>query len=140
MEKRYLINNKIYGSSTEKPHHSAPNYIGLNWMDKLKELACDESEYNKIASHLGWKTLELNPIDITSITTVKDGKVVFKEVESECNEAIEFLDWVLSSGFYLNPHCEESRWRTIEQINSSKPMLSGGITTKQLYEIFKTRK
>ena len=106
MEKRYLINNKIYGSSTEKPHHSAPNYIGLNWMDKLKELACDESEYNKIASHLGWKTLELNPIDITSITTVKDcetykldecnsrfaccnspKKVYFKEMESESNKA-----------------------------------------------------
>ena len=62
-----------------------------------------------------------------------------KASKSEANEAVEFAEWILGSSYRLNSHCEDSRWRTLEQIHSSKPMLSNGITTTELYSIFKTR-
>lgn len=131
MEKRYLINNKIYGSSTEMPNRQ--NY-GLTsafeasynyWQQSLTELACDESELDKIKNYCLKEVYKGNitttnniDFDITSITTVKDDKVYFKEMESFNNisevqsdmlkkEAIKFLEWVWLNKYTDNNDADE---------------------------------
>ncbi len=95
MEKRYFINNKVYVSKIEMPRQANKYvYIGIdyiNWEKSLTELACYKSELDKIKIAI-WKQIytdRRNPIDITSITNIKDGKCYFKLVESEINESIE---------------------------------------------------
>lgn len=98
MEKRYLINNEVYQGS-EMPKMYGYGYKDItipNWKQSLVKLDCDESELDKINAHyiLNGRHDDIYDnkiIDITSITTVKDGKVYFKEVESESNDVwIEF--------------------------------------------------
>jgi len=147
MEKqyRYLINNEVLGS--DKPYQE-PCYQTLtdlegdeyldDWNDSKVKLECREVELDKInyevrldfrvtKSDLFLSQYLSNPIDITSITTVKDGKVYFKEVESESNEAIEFAEWILNKAFNKN----KGIWNN----NITK----GALTTKELYEIFKNK-
>lgn len=92
MKHIYLINNCCYGSSNEMPnesdysfrHKDFLSYKLKPWYDNLTELDCDYVEMAKILTHKSIQVLPVfNPIDITSITTVKDGKVYFKDVESE---------------------------------------------------------
>lgn len=89
MEKRYLINNKVYGSELEylEPFDIDAEEHNDLWQQSLTELACDEGELDKIYEYIGI-IYDSKCYDITSITTVKDCKVYFKEVESESNEAI----------------------------------------------------
>jgi len=52
-----------------------------DWKQSLDKLDCDGSELDKIITYLQKNDYVFsNPIDITSITTVKDGKVYFKDV------------------------------------------------------------
>ena len=86
MEKRYLINGKVMQGG-EMPNDSAILYDKHIWQQSLTELACDSSELDKIKKQVSSIKLRWDEyIDITSITTVKDGKVYFKEVESESQE------------------------------------------------------
>jgi len=104
MEKqyRYLINNEVFGSDTEMPEsnldkfskliHPNVSVEHLHWINSLVKLECSRDEEMKILIHLstngyGREIMFNNPtIDITSITTVKDGKVSFKEEEGERQE------------------------------------------------------
>lgn len=97
MKHRYLINNKVYGSSTEMPKKTELCCEDYEvWQQSLTELPCDESELYEIRKYKEIVIDTNEPIDITSITTIRDGKVYFKEVESESN-FIETYDkeWIL---------------------------------------------
>jgi len=112
-----------------------------SWRTSLIKLECSEVELVKIKSCPQLKYAnKYSPIDITSITTVKElhiperggkftilHKVYFKEVDSESNEAIEFAEWILNKAFNKN--------RGIWNNNITK----GALTTKELYEIFKNK-
>lgn len=51
--------------------------------------------------------------------------------------AIVFQNWVLGSEYRLNPNCEETRWRHINEIkNSESGIITEGITTEKLYDIY----
>lgn len=158
MKYYYLLNGKIMSANEKMPiiNEQWHNYNSslLKWSESLQQCEISESELNKIKGYLWGKTSE-NPIEVTDIVweklidyAVEDDTnssfktdIFFKQPKQvEEIEAVEFLDFVLSSGWHLNPHSKENRWRTIEQINSTKPMLSDGITTKQLYEMFKNQK
>jgi len=131
------------------------------WKKTLQPCEIDGKELANIKLWVNsWETN--NPIDITDIVEEKvcetykidecnsrftccnkPKQLVFKQptekqVDGEI-EAVEFLEWTLSAGFKLNPHCEQNRWNHIDKINSNNPILNDGFTTKQLYEIFKNR-
>jgi len=88
MEKqyRYLINNSVMqgGEMTNRNDYEQSSDVMYHhdleqWRTSLVKLECSEVELVKILS-----VFEPDKtIDITSITTVKDGKVYFKEVEGE---------------------------------------------------------
>jgi hypothetical protein len=106
---RYLINNEVmqggempnrddYEQSSDVMYH----YDLEQWRTSLVKLECSESEFGKIE----WAVTEPfeNIIDITSITTIKYGKVYFKEVESESQDVLlNDLIYVLISSHSLNP-------------------------------------
>jgi len=85
MEKQYrhLINNEVFGSDKQMPRKT-DFYFYNEWFDSLVKLECSESLFNDLKTYSIDFELHINspnPIDITSITTVKDGKVSFKEVD-----------------------------------------------------------
>lgn len=145
MKYYYLINGKIMAANEKMPEINEQwhNYNSnlLKWSESLQPCEISESELCLILSNVTKLDYD-NPIEVTDIISDNNGVISFKEYPKQVEEieAVEFLDFVLSSGWHLNPHSKENRWRTIEQINSTKPMLSDGITTKQLYEIFKNQK
>jgi hypothetical protein len=119
MEKqyRYLINSEVFWSDKESPKlefcenkNSFDRLIGfwkkelinLEYADKQKDLII-----NGMCKLYAIEGIDISlPIDITSITTVKDGKIYFKEDESESNEAI--IDELLK---IMNvPHTKDSGW------------------------------
>jgi len=73
-------------------------------------------------------------------------KIAMGVKESSCNEIlklkqnhIKFAEHLLHGNWRLNPHSEKTLWRTIsqvEQLGGSKP-IDEGITTEQVYELFK---
>jgi len=139
----YLLNGTVKKGGKMPGEFSCMNYN--LWLSSLQPCEISESEFYKIINHVYPTDIKThypeNPIDITDIVEDNNGVITFKQpkqVESEC-EAVEFLNWVLSSGYKLNPHSEENKWRHYEKIESVKPILDDGITTKQLYEIFKNR-
>ena len=155
MEKRYLINNKVFGSSTEYPNKDKfipclyatyEDYLE-GWNKNLTELACDESEMNKICNKLDYDRVTeiyLRTIDITSITTVKDGKVYFKEVESESNELKYTTQEMIDAVNYGFTYATESQNHTgdvpigniLQWIMYKRNLLD----IPKEFEIFKTRK
>lgn len=94
MEKRYLINGEVYkGSETPNIHWSDSSNKLMLWKQSLVKLDCSEPGYSKIIHRIDNSIVENPIIDITSITTVKDGKVYFKEAESEyikCGDCNKF--------------------------------------------------
>jgi hypothetical protein len=150
MEKRYFINNKVYVSKIKMPRQANKYvYIGIdyiNWKKSLTELACYKSELDKIKIVI-WKQIytdRRNPIDITSITTVKteitdtigglpilEKVVYFKEVESDTNESIVFAEWILQT---CTSYKSSDDWHYYTDDGTIRK------TTKELYEIFKEEK
>ncbi len=82
MEKqyRYLMNGEVFGSDSEMPKGTDfDSLIPYNWRSPLVKLECSEVELDKIRWHTIYDRVNnTNPIDITSITTVKDNVVFFK--------------------------------------------------------------
>jgi hypothetical protein len=154
---RYLINNKVFGSSTDMPDRQ--NY-GLtsafeasynHWKQSLTELACDKEQILKIREniyysnkeHQGYKFADFikKTIDITSITferccsqrenfTLSEQRVFLNEdVIEERNNTIEFAEWILDNTSQILG----SRLRSYYVGG----LLHGEYTTQELYEIFK---
>ncbi len=79
---RFLKDGKVYGSVNEMPVQTMyPSHQYKSWCTSLVKLECSEKQFDKI--FLWAYPCKDNVIDITLITTVKDGMVYFKEVESE---------------------------------------------------------
>ena len=106
MEKqyRYLMGGEVFGS--DKPYIE-PCYQTLtdpegdeyldDWNNSKVKLNCSEVELDKIKDGLFWTSKDI--YNITSITTVKDCKVYFKEVESESQEQLlsELAECILAN-------------------------------------------
>jgi hypothetical protein len=149
----YLINDKVFGSDTEKPKElitvgASENLFNAlkhdyieryeRWKSSLTELYCDISELDKIVFHFPEPLIGY--IDITSITEVKDFgqheegkwiedlKVYFNGVEIESNEAIQFMNWVIKNEYFFNG----KYWY--------KDFVKDKLTVEELYEIFKEKK
>jgi len=107
MEKRYLINNKVYQGSdvpcyNEKIYSSMCNFN--DWKRNLIELNIDEVELFRVLHNINDNLIHNDIIDITSITTVKDGKVYFKDVEMESWDTI-YLKYINENPNYKEPFC-----------------------------------
>jgi len=134
MKKRYYIDGKMFGSDSDYKKTIELNELGkhtyIKWRQSITPLQCDHSELSKIQSYHQMTILRNEPIDVTKITYVKSGKVWFKEVESEVNEAI-FAHWILHN---YKPY-EDGMTMVWRNINPDIDTLH---TSKELYEIFKT--
>lgn len=124
------------------------------WISSIQPCEISESELFKVKKHINYM-YDSNPIEVTDI--------IEKYCKSECHlslskkcicpeyrfkqpkqveeiEAVEFVEWMLKSGYKLNPHFDKNRWRHIDMIESNNALCSDGYTSNQLYQIFKNRK
>jgi hypothetical protein len=81
------MNNKVFWSDAKMPSKFVEPFTYKVWQQSLTELACDSSEVRNIKNCIfppGQTFYPSTPIDITSITTIRDCETYKLD---ECNSS-----------------------------------------------------
>lgn len=136
MKYYYLKDNRIWVANEKMPKTDF-NFIIKEWLNSLQPCEISETLMSDLVNYL--RDFEMGiyspiPTDISDLVYDNNGVITFKEkqVDGEI-EAVEFAEW-------LRINCYDNivnKWSFYSNENYANDAL---FTSKQLYEIFKTKK